>query len=47
MLIYHKVLINSNTEQDTEQDKHTNILVEKFTSNETSVCLYVCLCSND
>ena len=30
-LIYHKVLINNKTEQDTEQDKHTKILVEQFT----------------
>ena len=26
-LIYHKVLINNKTEQDTEQDKQTKILV--------------------
>ena len=31
MLIYHKVLINNKTEQDTEQDKLTKILVEQFT----------------
>ena len=30
-LIYHKVLINNNTEQDTEQDKQTKLLVEQFT----------------
>ena len=30
-VIYHKVLINNNTEQDTEQDKQTQILVEQFT----------------
>ena len=30
-LIYHKVLINNKTEQDTEQDKQTKILVEQFT----------------
>ena len=30
-LIYHKVLINNNTEQDTEQGKPTKILVEQFT----------------
>ena len=30
-LIYHKVLINNSTEQDTEQDKQTQILVEQFT----------------
>jgi len=30
-LIYHKVFINNNTEQDTEQDKHTKLLVEQFT----------------
>jgi len=30
-LIYHKVLINKKAEQDTEQDKHTKILVEQFT----------------
>ena len=30
-LIYHKVLINNTTEQDTEQDKQTKILVERFT----------------
>ena len=30
-LIYHKVLINNKTEQDTEQDKQTQILVEQFT----------------
>ena len=30
-LIYHKVLINNITEQDTEQDKHNKILVEQFT----------------
>ena len=30
-LIYHKVLINNKTEQDTEQDKQTRILVEQFT----------------
>jgi len=27
-LIYHKVLINNKTGQDTEQDKQTKILVE-------------------
>ena len=27
-LIYHKVLINNKTEQDTEQDKQIQILVE-------------------
>ena len=26
-LIYHKVLINNKTEQDTEQDKQTQVLV--------------------
>ena len=36
-LIYHKVLSNNKTEQDTEQDKHTKILVEQFT--------YIVLCS--
>ena len=30
-IIYHKVLINNKTEQDTEQDKQTKILVEQFT----------------
>jgi len=30
-LIYHKVLINNKTEQDTKQDKQTNILVEQLT----------------
>ena len=30
-LIDHKVLINNKTEQDTEQDKQTKILVEQFT----------------
>ena len=30
-LIYHKVLINNKTEQDTEQGKQTQILVEQFT----------------
>jgi len=30
-LIFDKVLINNKTEQDTEQDKQTNILVEQFT----------------
>jgi len=30
-LIYHKVLISNKTEQDTEQDKQTKILVEQFT----------------
>ena len=30
-LIYHKVLINNKTEQDTEKDKQTQILVEQFT----------------
>ena len=30
-LIYHKVLINNKTEQDTEQDKQTKILVEQIT----------------
>ena len=30
-LIYHKVLINNKTEQDTEQYKQTKILVEQFT----------------
>jgi len=29
-LIYHKVLINNKTEQDTEQDKQTQILVDQF-----------------
>jgi len=27
-LIYHKVLVNNKTEQDTEQDKQTQILVD-------------------
>jgi len=27
-LIYHKVLINNNTEQDTEQDKQIKLLVD-------------------
>jgi len=30
-LIYHKVLINNKTEQDTKQDKHTKLLVEQCT----------------
>ena len=30
-LFYHKVLINNKTEQDTEQDKQTQLLVEQFT----------------
>ena len=30
-LIYHKVLITNTTEQDTERDKQTQILVEQFT----------------
>ena len=30
-LIYHKILINNKTEQDTEQDKHTKLLMEQFT----------------
>ena len=30
-LLYHKVLINNKTEQDTEQDKQTKLLVEQFT----------------
>ena len=30
-IIYHKVLINNKTEQDTEQNKQTKILVEQFT----------------
>ena len=30
-LIYHRVLINNKTEQDTEQDKQTKILLEQFT----------------
>ena len=30
-LIYHKVLINNKTEQDTEQGKQTKLLVEQFT----------------
>ena len=30
-LIYHKVPINNNTEQDTEQDKQKIILMERFT----------------
>jgi len=30
-LIYHKVLINNKTEQDTEQDKQTKLLVKQFT----------------
>jgi len=30
-LIYHKVLINNKTEQDTEQDRQTKISVEQFT----------------
>jgi len=31
-LIYHKVLIKNKTEQDTEQDKQTQILVAQFTN---------------
>jgi len=31
-LIYHKVLIKYKTEQDTEQDKQTQILVAQFTN---------------
>jgi len=30
-LIYHKVLINNKTEQDTKEDKHTKLLVEQCT----------------
>jgi len=30
-LIYHKVFINNKTEQDTQQDKQTKLLVEQFT----------------
>ena len=30
-LIYHKVLINNTTEQDTEEDKQAKLLVEQFT----------------
>jgi len=30
-LFYHKVPINNKTEQDTEQDKQTQLLVEQFT----------------
>ena len=37
-LIYHKVLINNKTEQDTEQYKQTKILVEQFTYILTHLC---------
>jgi len=30
-LIYHKILISNKTEQDTEQDKQTQMLVEQLT----------------
>ena len=36
-LIYHKVIINNKTEQDTEQDKQTQILVEQFTNILTQI----------
>jgi len=41
MLIYHKVLINNKTEQDTEQDRQTKILVEQFTYILTQYILTV------
>ena len=37
-LIYHKVLINNKTEQDTEQYKQAKILVEQFTYILTHLC---------